>query len=248
MDVSVSMAAVRFAGINSTTNTHPSLLNVILQQHSFPLRVHNRQPRSSRFQAVHTFRSNSETTALLDDALNQMGLSYHYSLSASANTTASELAVFLGTVEGDAKLLGFDPTIVVNGSFDTPDRRSFARRVARGRIIKDSNLRGELDLPREVCWSHYPDSGECRLAPTYGVVLVLADERGLESVFGFFRFPEQIRDRAGRVLADVPNANDWASGTFIDSPDPRYRAIIRRFRDAGYVSSERDEFRPAENC
>lgn len=175
-----------------------------------------------------------------------MGLSYHYSLRAPASTTAVELAVFLGTVEGDAKLLGFDPTIVVNGPFDSPDRRNFARKVARGRIIEDSCLRGELDLPKEICWSHYPDSGECRLAPSYGVVLVLTDEQGVESVFGFFRFPEQIRDRAGKVLADVPNANDWSSETFIDSLEPRYRAIIRRFRDAGYVASERDEFRPAD--
>ena len=171
-----------------------------------------------------------------------MGLAYHYSLRAPASAAANELAEFLETVEGDAKLLGFDPTIVVNGPFDTPDRRDFARRVARGRIIKDSNLRGERDIPREICWSHYPESGECRLAPNYGVVLVLTDERGIESVFGFFRFPEQVRDRAGKILIDVPNANDWSSGTFIDSPDPRYRAIIRRFREAGYVASERDEF------
>jgi hypothetical protein len=175
-----------------------------------------------------------------------MGLSYHYSLRASASTTAAQLATFLETVEGDAKLLGFNPTIVVNGPFDTPDRRDFARRVARGRIFEAPNLRGDQDIPKEICWSHYPDSGECRLAPSYGVVLVLTDERGVESVFGFFRFPEQIRDRAGKVLAEVPNANDWSSGTFINSPDPRFRAIIRRFREAGYVASERDEFRPED--
>jgi hypothetical protein len=177
-----------------------------------------------------------------------MGLSYHYSLRASASTTAAQLAAFLETMEGDAKLLGFNPTIVVNGPFDTPDRRDFARRIARGRIIEDSNLRGELDLPREICWSHYPESGECRLAPSYGVVLVLTDELGIESVFGFFRFPGQIRDRAGKVLADVPNASEWSSGTFINSPDPRYRAIIRRFREAGYVASERDEFKSSSAC
>ncbi len=175
-----------------------------------------------------------------------MGFSYHYSLCASASTTAATLARFLEKVEGDAKLLGFYPTIVVNGPFNTPERHNFARRVARGRIIEDSNLRGELDLPREICWSHYPDSGECRLGPTYGVVLVLTDERGVESVFGFFRFPEQIMDRAGKILAEVPNANEWSSGTFINSPDPRYRAIIRRFREEGYVASELDDFNPTE--
>ena len=43
-------------------------------------------------------------------------------------------------------------------------------------------------------------------------MLVLTDERGVESVFGFFRIPEQIRDRAGKVLAEVPNANTGLLG------------------------------------
>lgn len=174
-----------------------------------------------------------------------MGLTYHYSLRAPAHATAAELAAFLENVEGDAKLLGFAPTIVVNGPFDTPERRDFARRIARGRTIEDARLRG-VELPRETCWCHYPDTGECRLAPEYGVVLVLTDERGCESVFGFFRHPARILDRAGRVAMEVPDAGEWSSGTFIDSPDPRYRAIVRRFREAGYLASELDEFTPAE--
>jgi hypothetical protein len=174
-----------------------------------------------------------------------MGLSYHFSFRASADISADDLAAFLENVGGVAKFLGFDPTIVVSGPFDTPERCEFARRIARGRVIEDDRLRG-VALPRESCWEHYPESGRCRLAPEYGVVLVVTDERGRESVFGFFRHPAQIRDCAGQVVMDVPNPHEWSFGDFIDSPDPRYRAIVRRFREAGYLASELDEFIPAD--
>lgn len=29
---------------------------------------------------------------------------------------------------------------------------------------------------------------------------------------------------------------------FVDSPDERFRKIVKRFADAGYVEAERDEF------
>lgn len=174
-----------------------------------------------------------------------MGLSYHFSFQAPAQATAADLAAFLDNVEGDAKLMGFDPTVVVNGPFDTTERREFSRRVARGLVIEDERLRG-VELARDGCWSHYPDSGHCRLAPTCGVLLVVTDQRGCETVFGFYRHPETIRDRSGREIMAVPQGRNWVSGTFVDSPDPRYRAIVRRFREAGYLQSELDEFVPAE--
>lgn len=170
-----------------------------------------------------------------------MGLSYHYSFRAAPSATAEELAAFLRLVEGDARLMGFAPTLVVTGPFDNPERRDFARRVARPLTVEDRRLRF-AELPAELCWTFLPDVGVCRLAPKEGVLLVVTDERGRESVFGFFRFPEVIRDIGGRELMRIEGGGSWSSGGFVDSPDPRYRAIVRRFRDAGFLESEHDEF------
>jgi len=34
----------------------------------------------------------------------------------------------------------------------------------------------------------------------------------------------------------------WYFRDFVDSPDPRFRKIVKRFADAGYVEAENDEF------
>lgn len=173
-----------------------------------------------------------------------MGLTYHFSFAAPAAVMADELAAFLQDVEGDARLMGFHPTTVVNGPFDNPERRNFARRVARGFVVEDDRLRG-LEFPEATCWNFGPGSGYCRLAPEHGVLLVVTDERGCEIVFGFFRYPRVIRDSTGREIMPVPGDGAWRSGDSIKSPDQRYRAIVRRFADAGYLASEIDEFVPA---
>ena len=171
-----------------------------------------------------------------------MGLTYHFSFTAPASVPAEDLAAFLQDIEGDARLMGVQPTTVVNGPFDTPERREFARRVARGLTVEDDRMRGVEPL-KETCWS----SGEsyCRLAPEHGVLLVVTDERGSEIVFGFFRYPRVIRDHAGREIMPVPGDGAWVSGDCVKSPDQRYRAIVRRFAAAGYLASELDEFVPA---
>lgn len=171
-----------------------------------------------------------------------MGLTYHFSFAAPASVLAEDLAAFLQDIEGDARLMGFHPTTVVNGPFDNPERRTFAKRVARGLVVEDDRLRG-IELSKEDCWSC--GDGYCRLAPEHGVLLVVTDERGCEVVFGFFRYPRIIRDRAGREIMPVPGAGDWVAGDCVKSPDPRYRAIARRFADAGYLASELDEFAAA---
>lgn len=171
-----------------------------------------------------------------------MGLTYHFSFRASAAVLPETLEAFLQNVNGDARLMGFHPTTVVNGLFDTSERREFARRVARGLTVEDKRLRG-ADLPSEACWSC--GDGYCRLAPEHGVLLVVTDERGCEVVFGFFRYSRVIRDRAGREIMAVPGDGDWVAGNCVKSPDPRYRAIARRFAAAGYLASELDEFVPA---
>ena len=171
-----------------------------------------------------------------------MGLTYHFSFAAPAAVPAADLESFLQNVEGDARLMGFNPTTVVNGPFDTPARREFARRVARGLTVEDERLRS-VELSMEACWTC--GDGYCRLAPEHGVLLVVTDERNCEAVFGFFRYPRMIRDRTSREIMTVPGDGAWVSGDCVKSPDQRYRAIVRRFADAGYLASELDEFEAA---
>jgi hypothetical protein len=173
-----------------------------------------------------------------------MALTYHFGFAAPAAKTAEELEEFLLNVEGDARLMGFAPTVVVNGPFDTPERREFARRTARGLVVEDSRLAG-VELAEDACWSRGDASGFCRLAPEHGVFLVVTDAQQRESVFGFFRHPRVIRDRTGRTVMEVPDGGAWVSGGFVCSPDHRYRAIVRRFAEAGYLKSEHDEFEAA---
>lgn len=170
-----------------------------------------------------------------------MGLSYHFSLRAAASTQAEELAAFLRDVEAEVRLLGFGPTAVAEGPFDTPERRDFARRVARGLTLEDPSLRG-VEPAEGLCWSAYPKVGLFRIAPVHGVVLVLTDERGIEATFGFFRFPAAFVDSAGREIMPLPQ--DWMSRDSLRSSDARYRTVIARFRAAGFVESEHDEFAP----
>jgi hypothetical protein len=173
-----------------------------------------------------------------------MGLTYHFSFAAPAAVRPEELEAFLQDIEGDARLMGFHPTTVVNGPFDTSERREFARRVARGLVVEDERLRG-VEFAREVCWNFGGETGYCRLAPEYGVLLVITDERGREIVFGFFRYPRVIRDPRGREVMPIPGEGDWTFSDCVKSPDPRYRSIVRRFAAAGYLVSELDEFVPA---
>lgn len=168
-----------------------------------------------------------------------MGLTYHFSFAAPAAMPPDSLAIFLRNVEGDARLMGFHPTIVVEGPFDTVERRSFARRIGRGLTIEHDHLRG-VKLAEQLVWSQ--GDGFCRVAPEHGVVLVLTDARGVESVFGFFRFPSVLTDVDGRSVLPVPRGGEWIFTNHIKSPDQRYRSIVRRFADAGYVESELDEF------
>lgn len=170
-----------------------------------------------------------------------MGLTYHFSFTAPAAVTAEELEEFLQNVEGDAKLLGFEPTVVINGPFDTPERREFAKRTARGLVVEEDRLRGIKPAPN-ACWSCSETGGFWRLAPAHGVLLVVTDAARRETVFGFFRYPRKIVDRNGREIMDVPGDGAWVSGNFVNSPDHRYRALARRFAEAGYLQSELDEF------
>ena len=71
-----------------------------------------------------------------------MGLSFFYEFTAPADTSASVLEKFLREVEHGAKALGFDPTIVLNVPFDTPERREFANRLGGNFTLEDERLKG----------------------------------------------------------------------------------------------------------
>lgn len=169
-----------------------------------------------------------------------MGLSYHFEFSAKASTPPCALKTFLIEVERTAQTLGFNPTAVVEGAFDTEDRRNFARRFARPLTIESEVLVG-AEVGKDIAWASLPQSGVVRLAPEAGVLLVVTDERRCESVFGFYRYPQAIRTIDGRSFAGLVS-DRWWSGSSIDSPDPRYRVLVGKFREAGYLVSEHDEF------
>ena len=173
-----------------------------------------------------------------------MGLSYYYTLTAPATAGAEDLTTFLKGVEKQAQRMGFEPTLVLNATFDTPERRRFARQLTTGFSIEDERLKG-VALPADAAvWEHNPHGGSCHLLPTRGVVLVVTDAQGCETVFGFFQFAESVKDVHGRTLAETGLAGCWHLSQFVDSPDPRFREIVRLFAEAGFLESEKDEFHP----
>jgi len=171
-----------------------------------------------------------------------MGLSYHYEFTAPAGTPGAKLEEFLRSVEQLAKTLGFAPTIVLNAAFDIKERRDFARRLGGSYTFQDESLKG-VALPLEGQVRDYdPIVGRCRLIPEHGVVLVVTDERGCETSFGFFKFPNDILDTHGRGIVRTGFDGAWTYRDFIDSPDFRYRKIVKRFEATGYAKSVKDEF------
>lgn len=164
-----------------------------------------------------------------------MGLSFFYEFTAPADTPASELETFLRDVEHEAQALGFKPTIVLKVPFDTPERRDFASRLGGSFTIQDERLKGVAIPAQGQLRNDDPASGECRLFPQRAVVLVVNDEKGCVACFGFFQFPEHITDMNGAILADIHMGGRWWFRDFVDSPDPRYRAIVAKFGERGFV-------------
>jgi len=171
-----------------------------------------------------------------------VGLSYHFKLAAPAEKTADELKAFLEKLESTAKSLGFSPTMVLNAKFDTPERRDFARRLTTGERMQDDLLKGVVLLKEGQVWSHDQERGECRVIPEQGVMLVVTDEKGRETVFGFLRYPGMLKDVNDRGVVGTGLADRWIFRDFVDSPDPRFRELVKQFAEAGYVVSVRDEF------
>jgi hypothetical protein len=171
-----------------------------------------------------------------------MGLTYHFQFRAPATKTAEELEDFLRDVEQEAQAMGFRPTVVLNAAFDTAERKRFSRRLTTGLPVEDARLKG-ANLPDDSrVWHLDSQGGSCRIPPSRGVVLVVTDDRGRETVFGFFRYPEALKDARGRIVAETGLNGAWSFLDFVNSPDPRYRTIVKEFAEAGYLESERDEY------
>jgi hypothetical protein len=92
-------------------------------------------------------------------------------------------------------------------------------------------------------WNHDAVAGSCRVIPKRGVVLVVTDAQKRETVFGFFQFPAALKDLNGKDLVTTHQGDRWTFQNFVNSPDPRFRQIVKRFAEAGYLDAERDEFK-----
>ena len=171
-----------------------------------------------------------------------MGLSFFYEFTAPAEMPASELEAFLHDVQREAQSLGFDPTIVLNVPFDTPERREFANRLGGNFTLQDERLKGvAIPAPGQLR-NHDLGSGECRVIPEHGVVLVVTDAKDCEACFGFFKSPAHIFDIHGAVLAATGRDGRWWFRDFVDSPEQRYRTIVTQFQERGFVRRVKDEF------
>jgi hypothetical protein len=170
----------------------------------------------------------------------KMSLSYYFTFSAPATVLAGELVSFAKSVEAEAKEMEFEPTLVLDAAFDTPERRDFARRVVRGIHVEDEKLKGSAVPAKAQVWDVSPSLGHCRLAPDRAVILVVT--RGRDVGFGFVSFLKTLRDTNGRTLLKSPVGDRWFCRDFVNSPDPRCRKIVKRFSEAGYVESQKDEF------
>jgi len=171
-----------------------------------------------------------------------MGLSYHFTFSAPAIAAAKDLVMFLKSVEKEAKVMGFEPTLVLDAAFDTPKRQEFARQLTTGLRLENDKLKGVVLLRDGQVWQHDPVTGSCRVIPNRGVVLVVTDVQKRETVFGFFQFPATLQDLNGKDVAMTHQGDRWTFQNFVNSPEPRFRRMVKRFAVAGYLDAEQDEF------
>ena len=114
--------------------------------------------------------------------------------------------------------------------------------MTKGHIIEDERLKGLVLLREQQLWDHDSVRGSCRVIPERGVVLVVTNAQGCETIFGFFHYPQALEDLNRRKVLATGLGGKWIFQDFVDSPDPRFRQLVRRFAEAGYVDTENDEF------
>lgn len=154
----------------------------------------------------------------------------------------AKLERFIRKVETAAKRMGFKPTSVFNAVFSTKEQKQFARRLTTGLHVEDERLKGVTLLDESKVWSHDAINGSSRAIPEKGVMLVVTEERGCETMFGFLFYPDCLTNINGKEFASLPSKGRWIFQDFVDSPDPRYRQIVSLFARAGYLESATDEF------
>ena len=84
--------------------------------------------------------------------------------------------------------------------------------------------------------------GTCRVISKRVVVLVVTAAQKRETVFGVFQFPAALQDLNSRDVVTTHQADQWTFQNFVNSPDSRFRQIVKRFAAAGHLDAERDEF------
>jgi hypothetical protein len=92
-----------------------------------------------------------------------------------------------------------------------------------------AKLKGVVLLRDDQVWHHDLVSGSCRVIPKRGVVLVVTDAQKRETVFGFFQFPAALKDMNGKDVVTTHQGERWTFQNFVNSPDPRFRKIVKRF-------------------
>ena len=170
-----------------------------------------------------------------------MGLTYYYRFEAAAETPAPRLEAFLCLVE--AKARAFPQTMVLNATFDSPERRAFARRLVSGVHVEDTRLEGAALPLQTPVWDYCQSEGSARVIPVAGIFLVVSDERGCETCFGFFKYPDTVKDHGGHIVAESGLGGKWFFEDWVKTPDPRFRTIVKEFSRAGYVTEEKDDYR-----
>lgn len=51
-----------------------------------------------------------------------------------------------------------------------------------------------------------------------------------------------MTNEGSRVRIENPVGSDWCFGQRVQSPDRRYRGLVRDFAEAGFLASEVDEY------
>ena len=128
--------------------------------------------------------------------------------------------------------------------FNTQQNREIARLIHIFHSICDDKLKGVTMPFRDQILHFHSITGHCRLLPKEAVVLVLVNEQGAGTAFGFVVYPEILNDISGNLLLKIPVGGRWYFSDSFNSPDPRYRKIAKRFANAGYLEAELDGFAP----
>jgi len=176
-----------------------------------------------------------------------MSLDYYYEFKAAPSNPIEDLRNFLTQVGEEALQLGFATAVTVNSVFRSVDQLQFARRICLLPVLTDARLK-TADFSADPAVDRQDrKEGECGIFPVDGILLVVVNQTGLETTFGFLRFPKLIvgmDDNGTEVRMEYPVGSDWQFRQWVQSPDPRYRKLVSLFAAGGYLADERDDYRP----